>query len=231
LFAYVLHVLSLTILPREYNILNMRAKAAKTRITAFIEAERAKEFTAIMSRLSGKALLNMALPAELNYLSKLPSNSERGEALNRFAERLAYDGKYRRLNITLERADAERMDQICREKRVSRDSFLGAFIKFLVDGEKGVCEAPLKKISEMLMNPRYEYEEKRKSGPAEDTLQYNLKDEVFTYLEAVPQDNPYSFLHHDEEELNLMEQSFPKFRRALREEEEEAKKDRTPENK
>ena len=76
----------MTILPREYNILNMRAKAAKTRITAFIEAERAKEFTAIMSRLSGKALLNMALPAELNYLSKLPSNSERGEALNRFAE-------------------------------------------------------------------------------------------------------------------------------------------------
>jgi len=205
---------------------------AKTRITAFIEEERAKEFTEIMSRIgiSGTALLNRALPTELNYLAKLPSNSERGEALNRFAERLAYDDKYRRLNITLDRADAERMDQICREKRVSRDSFLGAFLAFLVYGEKGVCEAPLKKISEMLMNPRHEYEEKRSGGPAADTTLYDLEDESFTHVEATPQDNPYSFLHHDEEELNQMEQSLPKFRRAWREEVEEATKNRTPEN-
>jgi len=204
---------------------------AQIRITAFIEEERAKKFAEIVSQIgvSGTALLNRALPSELNYLAKLPSNSERGEAFCRFAERVA-GGKYRRFNITLERAEAERMDQLCREKRVSRDSFLGAFVAFLVYGEKGVCEAPLKKISEMLMNPRHEYEEKRKSGPPADTALYDLEDESFTVVKAVPQDNPYSFLHHEEEDLNLFEQSFPKFRRAWRDEEEEKKNGR-PENK
>lgn len=207
------------------------------RITAFIEEARAKKFTELTSRIgiSGTALLGRALPTELNYLAELPSNSEKAEVLSRLIERLTDDdddnNKYRRLNITLERGDVERMDQLCREKRVSRDSFLGAFLAFLVYGEKGVCEAPLKKISEMLMNPRHEYEEKRKAGPTARTTLYDLKNESFTVVEAAPQDNPYSFLHHDEEELNLMEQFAPKFRRAWREEEEEAKKNRTPENK
>jgi hypothetical protein len=187
---------------------------ATIRITAFIEEERARKFTALTSQIgvSGTALLNRALPAELNYLAEVPANSESGAALGRFIDEFD-DDKYRRLNITLDRTHAERMDQLCREKRVSRDSFLGAFLAFLVYGEQGVCEAPLKKISEMLVNPRHEYEEKRRSGP-----------------EAVPQDNPYRFLHHDEEEVNGMLQFAPKFRRAWREEE-EAKKDRTPENK
>jgi hypothetical protein len=195
--------------------------SVKQRITAFIEEERAKKFTELTSQIgvSGTALLSRALPTELNYLAQLPSNSERGAALGRFIDNFD-DDKYRRFNITIERADAERMDQLCREKKVSRDSFLGAFVAFLVYGEKGVCEAPLKKISEMLMNPRHEYEEKRRSGPSSDATLYDPKEESFTPDAAVPQDNPYSFLYHDEEEVNLMAQNASKFRRALREEEE-----------
>jgi hypothetical protein len=183
---------------------------AKTRITAFVREDLAKAFTETMSRIgvSGSALLARGLPSELNYLAELPSNSERGEAVGRSLELLAAadsSSKKRRLNITLERADAERMDQLCREKRVPRDFFIGGYLAFLVNGQDGVCEAPLKRIGALLMNPRLEFEEKRKSGSAADTTLYDMKDESFTFVEAVPRENPYSSLHLDEEEMGLLE--------------------------
>ena len=201
----------------------MYVSITKTRITAFVADELAKKFAELTRRIgiSGTALLNRALPAELDYLAELPGNSEKAAAAWRFIERLNdTDGapfKGRRFNMTLDREDAERMDELCREKRVPRDRFIGFYLNFLVNGAEGVCEAPLKKISEMLMNPRHEYEEKRKRGPAADTALYNLEDQSFTVFEAVPQENPYSGFHIDEEALDLWE-------RLMR-------KNRTPENK
>jgi hypothetical protein len=194
----------------------------KTRITAFVADEVAKKFTELTRRIgiSGTALLNRALPAELNYLAELPGNSERAAAAWRFIGALDETDdapfKARRFNITLDREDAERMDQLCREKRVPRDAFIGLYLSFLVNGVDGVCEAPLKKISEMLMNPRHEYEEKRKSGRTADETLYNLEDESFTVFKAVPQENPYSGFHIGEETLVLWERLM---------------KNRTPENK
>jgi len=184
------------------------------RITAFIEETTAKRFAEATRRIgiSGTALLNRALPAELNYFADLPENSERGAAALRFVQWVADDAgdapsKKRRFNITLDREKAERMDEICREKRVPRDLFLALFLNFLVYGADGICEAPLKKIGELLTNPRHEFEEKRKSGPAADETLYNLEDESFTIREAVSQENPYSALHIDDEAVKLWEKA------------------------
>jgi hypothetical protein len=119
--------------------------------------------------------------------------------------------KTRRFNVTLNRDDAERMDQLCRERRVRRDSFINGYISFLVNGESGVCEAPLRKISEMLMNPRHEFEAMRamrpmrRNGPAEDETLDSLEGETFVSKRAVSPENPYGYLHLDAERLTLLE--------------------------
>jgi hypothetical protein len=97
----------------------------------------------------------------------------------------------RRFNVTLDREHAERLDQVCREKRVPRDSFIGEYVRFLVEGEDGVCEAPLRRINEVLTNPRHEYEEKRWSVSTV-SVEASQKDE------ALSPKNPYSFLHLSE---------------------------------
>lgn len=60
----------------------------KTRITVFVADELAKKFTELTSRIgvSGTALLNRALPAELDYLAELPENSERAAAVLRLID-------------------------------------------------------------------------------------------------------------------------------------------------
>jgi len=195
----------------------MGMSTEKTRITVFVADELAKEFTERARQLgiSGTALLNRGLPAELRYLAELPGPSERAAAAWRLYETLigttGAPSKRRRFNITLDREDSERLDQLCREKRVPRDVFIGFYLDFLVNGAEGVCEAPLKRASEILMNPRHEYEEKRKSGPTADETQDNPETEEYTPIKAVPQENPYSGLHMvrhafkflDEEQLDL----------------------------
>ena len=89
---------------------------------------------------------------------------------------------------------AERLDQLCLEKRVPRNVFIGCYLDFLVSGAEGVCEAPLKKVSEILMNPRHEYEETRRSAPAIDEEFYNPASGESKTIKAVPQGNPYSSL-------------------------------------
>jgi hypothetical protein len=180
----------------------------KTRITASIGVELARKFTEITRRIgiSGTALLSRTLPTELNYLAQLPGNSARAEMGWRLMEKLdETPPKTRRFNVTLYRDDAERMDQLCRERRVRRDSFINGYIGFLVNGEDGVCEAPLKRIGEMLMNPRHEFEEMRRNSPAEDPTASNLKDKTFASQRGVSQANPYSYLHLDAEQLTLLE--------------------------
>jgi hypothetical protein len=192
--------------------------SATIRITVFIGEELGKKFTGLTRQIgvSGTALLTRTLPVELNYLAEIPSNSEKDETawrlIGRLIEKLAAT-RPRRLNVTLDRQDAERMDQLCREKRVSRDLFIHQYIYFLVNGDDG-CEAPLVKISKILANPRYEYEQNR---PKEDETHYARDGQVIE-LKAVCQDNPYSSLHIDGESLKLAKGLL-----------EQLRKDRTPE--
>jgi hypothetical protein len=191
---------------------------AKIRITAFIGEGLAEEFAGLTRQIgvSGTALLSRTLPAELKYLADLPGNNEREETAWRLFERLLSEvsgtrPKVRRLNVTLDRQDAERMSRLCREKRVRRDSFIGSYIAFLV-GEEG----PLRKISELLTNPRHEYEEKRRNSPEENVEWFNPKEQSFNIIPGVPRENPYSHLHIDEDQLALLDR---------------AVNNRTPENK
>jgi hypothetical protein len=180
--------------------------SATIRITVFIGEELGKKFTGLTRQIgvSGTALLTRTLPVELNYLAEIPSNSEKDETawrlIGRLIEKLAAT-RPRRLNVTLDRHDAERMDQLCREKRVSRDLFIHQYIYFLVNGDDG-CEAPLVKISNILANPRYEYEQKRWLSPKEGET-HHARDGQVIELKAVCQDNPYSSLHIDGESVEL----------------------------
>jgi hypothetical protein len=175
------------------------------RVTAFVDEELAQKFAELTKKIgvSGTALLSRTLPSELDYLAGIHSNSERAGTIWRLLEKLATHPKIR-FNVTLDRQDAERMSQLCREKRVPRDRFIGGYIDFLVNGDNGVCEAPLKKISEILANPRHEYEEKRRNSPKEDQTQPS-DDGNFNHITAVSQDNPYLDLYSDEDTLDLLE--------------------------
>jgi hypothetical protein len=190
----------------------------KTRITVFVADALAKEFTETMRSLgiSGTAFLSRTLPAELDYLAKRPATSDRDAAVLRFYEAAIHtagtSSERRRFNITLDREDAERMDQLCREKRVPRDLFMDCYLGFLVNGTEGVCEAPLKKVSEILMNPRHEYEEKRRNAPPADEDYWNLETSHSMVLKAFPEENPYSprrmvchaLISFDDEQLDLL---------------------------
>jgi hypothetical protein len=176
----------------------------QTRITTFVREELAKKFAELTRGISVTALLNRALPEELKYLAEVASNSERAEMV----WRRRGQGGTRRFNFTLDRDHAERMDQLCREKRVPRDVFIEGYVDFLVNGEDGICEAPLAKISKMLASPRYEYEEKRRNSPIKDEVLHNLEDESITVNPAVSRENPYSFLHLDEKTCEKLERLF-----------------------
>jgi hypothetical protein len=184
---------------------------ASTRITAFVPEGLAEMFTELTRGIgiSGTALLSRTLPSELNHLAGLPTNSERAEMARQMMDRIleidATHLKTRRFNITLIREDAERMNTLCREKRVPRDSFIGAYIYFLVKGEEGVCRGPLERIGEMLMNPRREYDEFLLNASL-------LRDED----EEDSPTNPYIDLHLDEATVDFFLERW---------------KNRTPENK
>jgi hypothetical protein len=186
----------------------------KTRITVFIGTELAKRFSEFTRQIgiSGTALLSSTLPTELGYLAELPRNSESAAKFWTLMDKMdELDGIFAgpapttRFNISLDRQDAERLNQLCREKRVARDHVVNSYIRFLVDGEDGVCEAPLLKIAELLKSPRREFEEKRKNSPAQSKLLHDLDDDTFVRVEPVPQDNPYHHLHRSDEEVKRLE--------------------------
>ena len=124
------------------------SKKDQTRITVFLDAELVRAFNQLTNHIgiSGTALLNQTLPRELDYLAKLPTNTEKALRFLRSAP----VRRKNRFNITLDRATADRLRQLCQRKRVPRDRFISLYIRYLVDG-------PLKKISEIRSNPRHEY--------------------------------------------------------------------------
>jgi hypothetical protein len=179
-----------------------------TRITVSIGESKAKKFAELTRQIgvSGTALLRRTLPAELDYLAALPPNSETAEKRARVITELGNalsdtPPKTVRFNITLDRKDAERMNQICQENRIPRDGFIRAYINFLVEGLDDVCEAPLMKISKILANPRLEYQKRL----SEREILYTEDGKGMIIDETVSQDNPYSHLHFDDDLLNALE--------------------------
>ncbi len=162
--------------------MSMSKRIPQTRITAFVDAEVAGRFdwytTAI--GLSKNTFLNATLPAELGELEGLPPNgAEGGRSLKL---RLKIQSATRsRLNITLERSTADRMNEVCARKRIPRDLFLDAYLRFLVDGDPaGSCIGPLVKVAAVLENPRHEYYSYKGHGPYEDL---SLSDEALKMAE------------------------------------------------
>ena len=152
-------------------------RANHIRITVSITDDLTEQFTELTRQIgvSGTALISRTLPAELDYLAKIPGNSRRA----RKALEMVSDPEMGRINFTLSRQDAERMDAICKEKNVPRNSFLRTYIDFLCNGEPDVCAGPLTLVNKILADPRYEYEQNKQA--------------------LTIADNPYSLLHLAEE--------------------------------
>jgi len=155
---------------------------SKTRITVFLAAKDAKLFAELTSGLgiSRDTLLNQTLPAELDYLAGVPANSEK--ALAYLRARVSGDREDKaRINITLSRKTALRMNRLCEQKRVPRDLFIASYVDFLVHGDpEENCIGPLTKVREMLRNPRHEYYSSAGHGPYQDL---HIPDEALTSLD------------------------------------------------
>ena len=180
-----------------YSVLSIDTQhmESRVRITAFVAEQLAMKFADLTWRLgvSATALFARTLPAELDYLAEIPANKHAGltAALVRLLDADEPPPR-RRLNITLKRKDAARMNRLCREKRVTRDDFISAYVSFLVNGEQGVCEAPLEQIAEILKSPRH-----------------------FAVSPVVPQGNPYDYLHVDYGILEKLERTIREDRNYL----------------
>lgn len=165
-------------------------KTNTKRITASIREDLARRFTELTRKIgvSGTALLTKTLPRELDYLAEISSNSETAQKIWPLAKLTWATIKTRpmRFNVTLDRQDADRMDQLCVSKGVPRDIFIETYVSFLVNGTSEVCEGPLAKISAILANPRHEYEQNQNKSRGES------------------RENPYRFLHLSEEVIEIV---------------------------
>jgi hypothetical protein len=164
------------------NILMNESTTPKTRITAFLDAKDAKRFAELTSSIgiSRDALLNQSLPSELDYLAEIPANSVK--ALAYLRARVSGDREDKaRINITLSRRTALRMNRLCEQKRVPRDLFIASYVDFLVNGDpEGSCISPLAKAGAMLRNPRHEYSSSAGHGPYQDL---HISDEALASLD------------------------------------------------
>jgi hypothetical protein len=196
-----------------YNLLNveycnMYMRANEIRVTASITDVLARQFTDLtrLIGVSGSALISRTLRKELDYLAMIPSNSRRA----RKALEMVADADTGRINFTLCRLDAERMDAICKEKNVPRNIFLHDYIDFLCNGYPNVCPGPLTLVNKILTNPRYEYEQKKheeriRVEKLAETLRMDPRDlpDARRKMELLREalSTPYSSLHLDEETI------------------------------
>lgn len=105
---------------------------SKTRITVRPNAVDWDFFNRIVKSIGLRrdAFLNRVLPEELDLFDKSPGNDDAGETSNREREILL--AKFtKQVSLNLDTNLVERLDQVCRDKRVTRDAFLSVAIKFL----------------------------------------------------------------------------------------------------
>lgn len=105
---------------------------SKTRITVRLNAVDWDFFNRIVKSIGLRrdAFLNRVLPEELNLFDKAPANDDAGEMFKRDLDKLL--AKYtKQVSLNLDANLVERLEQVCKDKRVTRDAFLGVAIKFL----------------------------------------------------------------------------------------------------
>lgn len=159
----------------------------KTRITVFADGEHVEKLNRLTKQagISKNAWLASTLAAEVDYLRRLQVNGQKARNWFKALGKIRQGNS--RLNITLERADAELISSICEEKGISRDQFISEYIAFLVNGDPdGTCDSPLEKVVAMLRDPRYEYYETNGGNPYEDLhLTEEDVDELYEHLRKV----------------------------------------------
>jgi len=131
----------------------------KRKLTFTIRTEVLETFNmAIKSAgLRRDSYLNHVLPSEIDELLPLEPNSEKGEKQLRDMRRFLHKD-FSKMNVALDEDVAEKLDQVCREKKIPRDMFIEDFMEFLSKSPKHLeWVAPLIKISELMSNPRFEY--------------------------------------------------------------------------
>ena len=105
---------------------------SKTRITVRLNAVDWDFFNRIVKSIGLRrdAFLNRVLPDELDLFGKAPANADAGE---KHAKELtkAVARYTKQVSLNLDTGLVERLEQVCKDKRVTRDAFLSVAIKFL----------------------------------------------------------------------------------------------------
>jgi len=142
----------------------------RVRTTINLAPQAAKEFVASMKELgiSKDAFLERTLPHELNFLRALPKpTTEQRQALDlvdQVAGLIDPMARTAKLSITLGAPLLQRINKMCKEKRVRRDDFFGAYIGFLVNGDDEIgCPSPLSQVKQLLTEPRTHYYESQQA--------------------------------------------------------------------
>lgn len=105
---------------------------AKRRITVRLNAVDWDFFNRVMKSIALRrdAFLNRVLREELELFAKAPGNDDAGARHRRDVEKIL--AKYtKQVSLNLDVDLVERLEQVCKDKRVTRDAFLGVAIKFL----------------------------------------------------------------------------------------------------
>jgi len=129
-------------------------------MTVRIQKDVAEQFNKLIGEIGLRrdTYLNRLLPREVELLSELPPNSERAARFSKLSAQWFEDQKTR-LGLKLDTALVQRINDVCREKGIVRDAFIGTFLEFLVDGYEGDSESvgsPLGKVFALIEDPYYE---------------------------------------------------------------------------
>lgn len=129
-------------------------------MTVRIQKDVAERFNKLIAEIGLRrdTYLNRLLPAEVDLLSEIPPHSERAARFSRLSAQWFEDQKTR-LGLKLDSALVQRINDVCHEKGIVRDAFIGTYLDFLVDGYEGASDfvgSPLGKVYELIKDPYYE---------------------------------------------------------------------------
>ena len=147
-------------------------RANEIRVTASITDDLAKEFTDLTRQVgvSGTALISRTLPRNWITWLRIPRNSGRA----RKALEMVSDAETGRINFTLCRQDAERMDAICKEKMYRGIPFCARILIFCATASRTSAQG-LTLVNKILAVPATSTSEK--TGPkhvATHTVSFTL---------------------------------------------------------
>ena len=134
-----------------------------TRITIQVRKDLKEGFLTFTRKfgISKDHFLRNQLPREIEFLKQLPLNSAKGRNINSML-----GGGTERLNISLSKDLAEELDRVCKEKGLHREIFLHYYLDYLLNGDGEFdFPSPIKRLEELLENPRLGYSKKKFGNP------------------------------------------------------------------